>query len=177
MVTAAALLLLTACGADDAPSTDRDGPTATVAGACEPGADECLDSPVVTLEPDDPGSGGPAGACLEGATECADIPTGTGGPESGPDGSLTVADAVTAGVDGPFLMSGYYYLVDGGGARLCEYSEESFPPQCGGASIALDESGTAVDAPTTTEGDVTWSVGIVTVEGEIVDDVFVVGAP
>lgn len=87
-----------------------------------------------------------------------------------------MADALAAGVDGPFLMSGYY-LVDGTGARLCEALAESFPPQCGGASIALDETGTAVEASTTTEGDVTWSDAPVPVEGEIVDDVFVVGAP
>lgn len=121
-------------------------------------------------------TGDAAGACLEGAADCADVPTGTGGPQSGPDGSLPVADALAAGVDGPFLMSGYY-LVDGTGARLCEALAESFPPQCGGASIALDETGTAVEASTTTEGDVTWSDAPVPVEGEIVDDVFVVGAP
>ncbi|MGJ7442551.1 hypothetical protein [Aquipuribacter sp. MA13-6] len=145
--TVAALLLLTACGADDGATTGD----------------------------------GAAGACLEGATDCADMPTGTGGPESGPDGSLPVADALAAGVEGPFLMSGYY-LDDGDGARLCEALAESFPPQCGGASIALDESGATVGAATvgaatTTEGDVSWTDEPVPVEGEIVGGVFVVGAP
>lgn len=154
LLPAALLLCLTACGAD-APS---DASTGTV--------------PTGSVE----GAGGVAGACLEGAADCADMPTGTGGPESGPDGSLPVADAVTAGVDGPFLMSGFY-LADGSGTRLCEALAESFPPQCGGASIVLDETGTAVETETVTEGDVTWSEQSTSVEGQIVDDVFVVGSP
>lgn len=161
--TALALLLLTACGAaDTAGAGAGDGGTtpSTATGGRSP-ADDSRDA---------------AAVCLEGASGCDDAPTGTGGPESGPDGSVPVADAVAAEIQGPFLMSGYY-LGDGSGARLCESLAESFPPQCGGVSIPLDESGSTVDAPTTTEGDVTWTDAPVAVEGEIVDGVFVVGAP
>ena len=151
----ALLLLLTACGADG--STAGDGTTAAPRDGT--GA-----------------AGGAASACLEGAADCEDVPTGTGGVESGPDGSLAVADAVAVGVDGPFLMSGYY-VADGEQARLCEALAESFPPQCGGASAVLDESGASVEAVTTTEGEVTWSDEPVAVEGRFDGDVFVVGAP
>ncbi len=114
-----------------------------------------------------------AGACLVGATECADIPTGTGGVTSGPDGSVPVADAVAAGIDGPFLVSGLL-VVDGAGARLCESLLESYPPQCGGTSLPLQPAEVPEGAVTTSEGDVTWSEQPVLVEGEILDGVFVV---
>lgn len=126
------------------------------------------------------GAGAAGGACLTGATECADIPTGTGGAVSGPDGSLPVADVVAVqadgGIDGGFLVSGYY-VAAGDEARLCEALLESFPPQCGGDSLPLDTSGTAVQADTRTEGDVTWSEERISVEGQLVDGVFVVGSP
>ena len=123
----------------------------------------------------DPGdaAGGAAGACLKGATVCADIPTGTGGVTSGPDGSVSVGDAVAAGIQGPFLISGYL-VADDEGARLCEALAESFPPQCGGTSLLLEPAEAPADAVTTTEGDVTWSGEPVLVEGEIVDGTFVV---
>lgn len=104
------------------------------------------------------------------------MPTGTGGPESLPDGSLRVADALDAGVDGPFLMSGFY-LADSTGARLCEALAESYPPQCGGASIPLSVDVAAPAEGLSTEGDVTWSEGPVSVEGEIVDGVFAPRTP
>lgn len=151
LLPAAALLLLTltACGAE----TEADTAAATEAEA------------------------GAAGAiCLEGSADCEDIPTGTGGVESGADGSVPVADAVAAGIDGGFLMSGFY-LADGDGARLCEALAESFPPQCGGASIALEPAEPPAGATTTTEGDVTWSEQPISVEGQIDGDVFVVGSP
>ncbi|MGI9606321.1 MAG: hypothetical protein ACR2P0_09315 [Acidimicrobiales bacterium] len=31
-----------------------------------------------------------------------------------------------------------YVIIDGAGARLCEALAESFPPQCGGASVIID---------------------------------------
>lgn len=111
-------------------------------------------------------------ACLAGDPECADVPTGTGGPESRPDGSLLLSDAVGAGVDGPFLVAAYY--VDAGdGARLCSALLESFPPQCGEPSLILDDPSVIDGAVLTTEGDVTWSGDLVTVEGEIDGDTFV----
>ena len=125
----------------------------------------------VTVAGPSDGSTAAAGACLTGATDCADIPTGTGGPQSRPDGSLLLSDAVDAGVDGPFLVAAYY--VDAGeGARLCSALLESFPPQCGEPSLALDDSSSVDPTDLTTEGEVTWSADPVTVEGEIDGDTF-----
>ena len=119
--------------------------------------------------------GGAADSCLEGSTGCDDTPSasGTGGVESGPDGSVPVGEAVAAGIQGPFLVSGFL-VVDADGARLCEALAESFPPQCGGTSVPLQPAEAPAGAATTTEGDVTWSEQPVLVEGEIVDGVFVV---
>jgi len=153
VLTAAPLLIvlaLTACGVADTP-----GATA-VDGAATAGA-----------------AGGAAGICLEGSTDCEDTPTGTGGVESGADGSVPLGEAVAAGIQGPFLMSGFL-VVDGGGARLCEALGESFPPQCGGTSIPLQPAEAPAGAATTTEGDVTWTEQPLLVEGEIVDGFFVV---
>jgi hypothetical protein len=142
------LPLLTACGAD----SPDDSATDAAAG------------------------GGAASACLEGAEDCDDIPTGTGGPQSGADGSVPVGEAVAAGIQGPFLMSGYY-VADADGAQLCEALAESFPPQCGGTSIRLDPADAPAGATTTSEGEVTWSEEPISVEGQIDGDVFVVGSP
>lgn len=123
----------------------------------------------------DAAAGGAAGSCLEGSADCDDTPgaTGTGGVESGADGSVPLGEAVAAGIQGPFLVSGYL-VVDGSGARLCEMLLESLPPQCGGTSLALDPPEAPAGAGTTTEGGVTWSDELVLVEGEIVDGTFVV---
>jgi hypothetical protein len=123
------------------------------------------------------GDGGAAGACLEGTEDCVDTP-GLGGEDgvaSDPDGSVPVADAAANQIDGPFLLSGIYFS-DSTGTRLCELIAESFPPQCGGATVSIDNSVGADLGPIMTEGDVSWSDGPVTVEGRFVDGVFVVAA-
>ncbi len=107
---------------------------------------------------------------------CADIPTGTGGVESLPDGSVAVADVAATPIDGPFVMSGFW-LDDGTGPRLCEALAESFPPQCGGASVPLDLRGAAAPDGLQQEGEVQWSEEPTSVEGQVVDGVFVVGSP
>lgn len=123
------------------------------------------------------GADEPAGACLSGAEECADIPTGTGGVTSGPDGSLAVADALSVDdIDGHFVMSGYV-VDDGSQPRLCQALLESMPPQCGGESIPLETGSAELPGDLTTEGGVSWSEQPTSVEGEIVDGVFVVGSP
>ena len=152
------LLALTACGADTTTSA-ADG-----ADAAAPSVDGSSVS-----------AGGAASSCLEGSTGCDDTPgaTGTGGVESAPDGSVPVGDAVAAGVQGPFLISGFL-VVDASGARLCEALAESFPPQCGGTSIPLQPAEAPAGSTTTTEGDVTWTDQPLLLEGEIVDGAFVV---
>ena len=159
VLTAAPLLLvlgLTGCGA-----ASTGAGTATGAGT----------SPPV------PAAGDVAAACAEGAVDCLDATSttapGTGGVSSGADGSVPVGEAVAAGIQGPFLMSGFL-VVDGEGARLCEALAESFPPQCGGTAIPLQPAEAPAGATTTTEGDVTWTEQPLLVEGEILDGVFMI---
>ncbi len=113
-----------------------------------------------------------AGACLTGSTDCEDIPSGTGGPSSQPDGSVLLADAVAAGIDGPFLVQAFY-LADASGERLCSALAESFPPQCAEPSLVLDNTAGADLGDLTVEGDVSWSESTITLEGEILDGSFV----
>jgi hypothetical protein len=50
-----------------------------------------------------------------------------------------------------------FLLIDGDVARLCALIAESYPPQCGGASIELADVDRAAFADRlTTEGDVAW---------------------
>ena len=56
------------------------------------------------------------------------------------------------------------------GARMCETLLESFPPQCGGASIPVGDFD--VDLPLSSEAGVTWTDQIAYLEGEIVGGVF-----
>lgn len=128
-------------------------------------------------EADAPDSGSTAAMCAEGTEDCNDTP-GTdlpddalppntdGEPISGPD----AADAVTVqeardhiGSD-PIVVSAFY-LDDGTSARLCEVSLESYPPQCGGASLTVTNPEVMSDFPLVEEGATQWSEGFVVVEG------------
>lgn len=76
-----------------------------------------------------------------------------GAPIAG--GGLTVDEALTTDATGPLAVHGL--LIDSGsGVRLCAAILESFPPQCGGAS--LDVVGvTVADQPgAQTANSVTW---------------------
>jgi hypothetical protein len=86
---------------------------------------------------------------------------------------MSVEDALAVSIDGGFAISGFF-LDDGSGPRLCDALAESFPPQCGGASIELDNSvGVELDG-LVTEGAVTWTEQPTVLVGEIVDGLFVV---
>ena len=122
-------------------------------------------------------SGLSAGACLEGEPDCNDTVVGepTNLPEPGGDdtpiANLSIADAATA--SGQVMVTGF--LVDvAGESRLCEALAESFPPQCGGASITLTSLEQIDPDELKTEGDVTWTDFVVTVFGEMVDGTLVV---
>lgn len=112
-------------------------------------------------------------ACLAGAEDCADVP-GTTGPAVTPpaSGALSVADVLSDDIDGPFAIAGYYVAV-GADIRLCEALAESFPPQCGGASIPFEHDVGADFGPLQAAGDVVWSDTPIEVEGEVVDGTFV----
>lgn len=144
---------------------------------------------------DDPGEH-PAisGACVEGEPDCTDtivvgddeplpppgdepVPPPAGGAVvSGgmlADGGLTVSDALATDATGTIAVKGFL-LVDDSGARLCELLAESFPPQCGGASIPVAGYEEVIREPLTTAQGITWTDGTVALLGEIIDGTLVV---
>ncbi len=111
VVPAVAALMLAACAGAASPD-DAEAPTA--GRSADPGAN--------TAQP--------------GATATDRDGTATD-PGSTAPRAYTVDQALTAGVDGPILVTGL--LIDAGnGWRLCEAIAESYPPQCGGASVSVD---------------------------------------
>jgi len=127
---------------------------------------------------DDAAVSGPAtSTCLEGEPDCNDTPGGEPqdlpepGTDSDPIVNLSIADAAAA--SGRITVTGF--LVDvAGESRLCEALAESFPPQCGGASITLTSLDQIDPDDLKTEGDVTWTDYAVTLFGEMVDGTLVV---
>ena len=131
----------------------------------------------------------PAGACLEGDPDCQDLgplptepPLLPGEPDGGVapgvgtpmvvDGGLTISEALETDATGPLAVKGFL-VEDSNGLRLCEALAESFPPQCGGASIELADKSPIDPDELKTEQGVTWTDYEVTVIGDIVDGVLV----
>ena len=76
---------------------------------------------------------------------------------------LTVDEFTDRPPTEPVEVEGFL-LVEGDDARLCAAIAESYPPQCGGASIGLDAfDAAAVADVATSEGDVSWIEGAVVV--------------
>ena len=146
--------------------------------------------PVAGSDSDVPGA---SGTCLAGEPDCNDIgamgdpqdlPSGddvptlvdSGGVVSGGmtvDGGLEVSEALAGDATGVIAVQGY--LVDSGsGAKLCEALAESFPPQCGGASVPVSGYEEMIDVPLNNNQNTTWTDERVTLFGEIIDGTFVV---
>jgi hypothetical protein len=89
------------------------------------------------------------------------------------DGGISVSEAVSGDVSGVIAVRGFLFD-DGSGWRLCDALAESFPPQCGGESVAISGHEEVVDVPYLNEQGVTWTDATVTVLGEIVDGTLVV---
>ena len=159
-------------------------------------ATACGDSDTAELPIND--GGGAAGTCLEGTPDCNDTPApgddlpilpgeddGDGGlvPVGGMvvDGGLTVTDALAGDATGVIAVKGFVFD-DGSGMRLCETLAESFPPQCGGPSIAVEglaladvqEYATDEEPVLNTEQGVSWTDQHVTLLGELVGDVLTI---
>ena len=161
--------------------------------ACGDGTVE--EAPLASLPPAGSGDQSPpdaAGACLEGEPDCVDtglvnappLPLEGEEPTVATDGDvvsggmtvnggLEVGEALATDAAGIIAVQGYL-LDDGSGARLCEVLAESYPPQCGGASIPVTNYEEVVDVPLNSNQNVTWTDERVTFFGEIVDGVFVV---
>lgn len=132
----------------------------------------------------------PAAACLADDPDCQDLggqPTDeplfvddepVDAPPTEDPGVLigrgmAISEVLATDIDGGFAIEGFY-VDDGSGPLLCEALAESFPPQCGGASIGVDNSaGVELDG-LQTEGAVTWTDQPAVLIGEVVDGVFVV---
>ena len=125
-------------------------------------------------------------ACAEDQPDCQDtVATGdlpTGGntplaPASEPaDGSvsdgmvvgdgLSVSEAIRQQGSQPVAVHGFAVRTTEA-ARLCETLAESYPPQCGGASLTIANPDATDDLPLIEDGDVQWSPDIVTVIGTV----------
>lgn len=175
---------------DDTDATNGDAPISQ--GACIEDEPDCLDTGVVQDLPTEPlgDGGGAAGTCLEGTGDCNDTP----GPQLEPlpmngedgdgpgdtdtatgfvvDGGLTVTEALEGTVEGIVAVKGFIVATEDG-VSLCEALAESFPPQCGGASLAVE--GLAIDEyPVEEEGSTRWTNDIVILFGEVVDGTLVI---
>jgi len=94
---------------------------------------------------------------------------GGGAPEHGGSTPLSVAEALRTRPTGVIAVRGNAIVHPDGSARLCEGLAGSYPPQCGGKSVAvagLDPG--ALEHPETAGG-ITW--GEATLRGRLSGDV------
>ena len=104
-------------------------------------------------------------ACSSAATPSASAGAWTlvvadGGPGDAP--GMSVADALAHGpTDDLVSVSGALFVAPDGTVRLCDAIAESFPPQCGGASIEVS----GLDLPTVADlqvaNGVRWAESVV----------------
>jgi hypothetical protein len=95
----------------------------------------------------------------------------TSGMAAGP--ALSIDDALAADSDAPLLVAGNL-LALGDDVRLCSALAESFPPQCGGASLRVDGVDLAEVDGLITEGDVSWTDRPVELLGVVEDETLTV---
>jgi len=104
------------------------------------------------------------------AVAAAVVAAGCGGT----DGPLTVEQAL--GRDGEATVEGFLVAPAGGPARLCSALLESYPPQCGEPSIAVEGLNLAslpglVHTNDPSLAQVTWSESAVPLNGSLADGV------
>ena len=107
--------------------------------------------------------------------EAVDLLAQPAGRSLGVGPGLSVSEALASDLSGPLLVNGFI-VVREGETRLCELLAESFPAQCGGASLVVE----GFD-PSTVEGlseasGVTWSEGTIQLLGAFDGDRFVLDA-
>ena len=105
-----------------------------------------------TEEPSASATNEPTSEPTSGATG---EPTG-GDPGTGAGPGLSVSEALESPLDDLLLVNGALVVVDGE-ARLCEALAESFPPQCGGASLLIVGIDLENFPGLTTEGNTSWT--------------------
>jgi len=125
-------------------------------------------------------------ACADDQPDCQDtlttdeLPTGGNdplAPSTEPDSrslsngmvvedGLAVDEAIAYEGSEPVAVRGYVVRTSEA-AQLCEALAESFPPQCGGASLTLVNAAATDDLPLLEEGDVQWSPDSVILVGTV----------
>jgi hypothetical protein len=95
---------------------------------------------------------------------------GCGGDDDAgsPATAVSIEEAVDAGSDEPQLVSGNL-LALGEEIRLCSALAESFPPQCGGASLLVEGLSLGDVDGLITEGDVSWTDRPIELLGVVAD--------
>ena len=156
-----ALLAMILIASSCAVSQERSGPGADgvpdVLVACAQDQPDCQDTPATADLPT--GGNDP----LAPATEPDD-----GSVSSGmvADDGLSVSEAIAYEGPQPVAVHGYVVRTSEA-AHLCETIAESYPPQCGGASLTLANPDATDDLPLIEEGDLQWSPDIVTLIGTV----------
>ena len=101
----------------------------------------------------------------------------TSGLGAGP--AISIDEALASGSEEPLLVAGNLLALDDE-VRLCSALAESFPPQCGGASLHVVGLKLAEVDGLITEGDVSWTdrpielLGVVDNDTQAKDDILTV---
>ncbi len=88
------------------------------------------------------------------------------GPSIGVGPGISIGEALTSNLTGPFLINGLLHAQNGQ-VRLCENLAESFPPQCSGKFLVVEGLDLTTMDGLTSEGSVTWSDQPVQVLGTV----------
>lgn len=158
-----ALVLATSACAVERETSDPDAGVPQVAAVCAPGFPDCEDTIVV-----DQGDTTDDDLFADDEPRDGVTPPGMSGVLVG--GGLTVAEALATDATGVIAVAGFYFD-DGSGPRLCEALAESFPPQCGGASLALGNVDNVDLGGLQSSQGTTWSDDSVVILGELANGV------
>ena len=130
---------LAACGGnddDERTSQDAEAPTVAVDPPRNSDAPPNMPSPTEGEENSDEDPGAPVTLAV--------------GP------GLSVPEAINSTLDDVLLVNGFIVVVDGT-VHLCELLAESFPPQCGGASLVVEGLDLKLVDGLERSGDVQWT--------------------
>ena len=124
------------------------------------------------------------GASACGGTEpAAEPPAAPAGPPAAPP-ELTIEEALASPPEGPVTVTGFLLASENEPVRLCSALAESYPPQCGVASLTIEgldldtvEGLTRPDDPQFAH--TAWTDQPIALTGEVTGDVLAVqqGAP